>query len=167
MTVPRDLPPGAGLLARAHRLAGEALLWLRAAFKAPTTLGVRLVAIDPEGRVMLVRHSYVPGWHLPGGAVDPGESALAAALREAREEAGLEVAAPPRLLGLYRHPAGGRRDHVAVYVARAAQAAPPPRSLEILAAGFFTPASLPEGTTAATRARIAEALGDAEPGSEW
>ncbi|MBP7003063.1 NUDIX domain-containing protein [Amaricoccus sp.] len=164
---PRDLAPGAGLAARAHRLAGEALLRVRAALKKPTTLGVRLVAFDAAGRVLLVRHSYLPGWHLPGGAVDPDESALDAVLREAREEAGLAVAGRPRLLGLYRHPVGGRRDHVAVYVADAAGGPGPRRSLEILEAGFFAPDALPEATTAATRARIAEALGAAEPGSEW
>lgn len=164
-----DLPPGAGWGARLHRRAGEALLLVRATFRRPTTLGVRLVAFDEAGRVLLVRHSYLPGWHLPGGAVDPGESAQAAALREAREEAGLEIAAPPRLLALLRHDVGGRRDHVAVFVATGARRIPgaAAHGPEILEVGFFDPAALPEGATSATRARIAEAQGAAEPGDIW
>jgi ADP-ribose pyrophosphatase YjhB (NUDIX family) len=51
------------------------------------TLGVRILAIDAQDRVCLVRHTYLPGWHLPGGGVERGEHALDAAIKEAREEA--------------------------------------------------------------------------------
>jgi ADP-ribose pyrophosphatase YjhB (NUDIX family) len=166
---PRDLARAAGALARVQLFAGDALIRGAAMFRPPLMLGVRLVAFDAEGRVFLVRHRYLPGWHLPGGAVEAGETTRAAVLREAREEGGLEIDGEPRLLGLYFHRTTGRRDHVAVFVARGARrrAGGGQAGLEISEAGFFEPARLPEETTEATRARIREALGAALPSELW
>jgi ADP-ribose pyrophosphatase YjhB (NUDIX family) len=61
------------------------------------TLGVRVAVIDPEQGVLLVRHGYVSGWYLPGGGVEPGETAAEALAREAREEAAVEFLDPPSL----------------------------------------------------------------------
>lgn len=131
------------------------------------TLGVRGAAFDAEGRVCLVRHTYVAGWHLPGGGVEIGESAAHAMLREFREEAEIAVAPEAlRLRGLYRNLAGARRDHVALYVADAAtrlREKVPDR--EIAACAFFPLDALPEGTTRGTAARLREirdGLGAAE-----
>ena len=53
----------------------------------PMTLGVRAIVHDrARNAVFLVRHTYVPGWQLPGGGVEPGESADDALARELREE---------------------------------------------------------------------------------
>lgn len=56
---------------------------------------------DGSGRVLVVRRANEPGrglWSLPGGRLEPGESAAAAAEREVREETGLEVAVGAELL---------------------------------------------------------------------
>ncbi len=44
------------------------------AFTRGMTLGVRAACFDEQGRIFLVRHTYVPGWYLPGGGVEHGET---------------------------------------------------------------------------------------------
>jgi 8-oxo-dGTP pyrophosphatase MutT (NUDIX family) len=132
------------------------------------TLGVRGAVFDQDGRILLVRHSYVPGWYLPGGGVEPGESMHAALGRELIEEGGIALTGPSRLFGLYWNARASPRDHVALYVCRDwEQAQPPPRNMEIVDSGFFHPDSLPEETTDATRRRLAEIAGGLEPAAEW
>jgi 8-oxo-dGTP pyrophosphatase MutT (NUDIX family) len=134
------------------------------------TLGVRGVAIDAAGRVCLVRHTYVSGWHLPGGGIEAGESAVVAMAREFREEA--EIVVDPghslRLHGFYHSRAGAGRDHVALYVAAAfAVRAPKQPDREIAACGFFPLDALPAETTAATRARLREIREGLPPSAHW
>jgi 8-oxo-dGTP pyrophosphatase MutT (NUDIX family) len=137
-------------------------------FRPRVTLGARLVALDDAGRVCLVRHSYLPGLHLPGGAVDPGETCRLAAEREAREEGGLVLDVPPRLFHVYWGTAGGRQDHIVLFVARGARQPTPKRaSLEILSAAFHPPDDLPAGVTPATRRRLAEVLEGVPPSDVW
>src|SRR5436190_15811382 len=69
----------------------------------PMTLGVRGVAFDAEKRVLLVKHGYTPGWHFPGGGVEPGETCEYALARELEEEACLVVEPPLRLHGLFHN----------------------------------------------------------------
>ncbi len=57
--------------------------------------------LDDEDRVFLVKHSYVPGWQMPGGGVEPGETIAAALEREVREEGNLELTASPTLHAIY------------------------------------------------------------------
>ena len=132
------------------------------------TLGVRALVFDDAKRVFLVRHTYVRGWHLPGGGVEPGETLSEALARELREEAGIEWTERPALYGMFYNDRVSRRDHVAVFiVASFRQVDGPARSLEIAASGFFSPDELPADTTAGTRARIAEVMLGAPVSERW
>jgi ADP-ribose pyrophosphatase YjhB (NUDIX family) len=117
--------------------------------------------------VLLVEHSYVPGWHLPGGAVDPGETAEAAAVRELEEEAGVRAAERPRLMSVHDNGRNFPGDHVLIYCVERWTEAPAAAEGEILQIGWFAPDALPPDATPATRRRIAEILGGEAPDPYW
>jgi ADP-ribose pyrophosphatase YjhB (NUDIX family) len=132
------------------------------------TLGVRGLVVDAAERVFLVRHSYVAGWHLPGGGVEPGETAQAALSRELAEEGNLVVTGPLRLHGLFFNRKVSNRDHVAVFhVASFRQTGVKTADMEILEADFFARDRLPETTTPATLRRLAEVFDGAPIGTDW
>ena len=132
------------------------------------TLGVRAAVFDEMGRVFLVRHTYVPGWHFPGGGVEPGENALDALTRELAEEGAIALQEEPPLHGLFFNAGVSKRDHVALFVVRRfAQEAPPAPNHEIAETGFFACADLPQGTSRATRARLREILEGSQPARLW
>lgn len=137
-------------------------------FSRGATLGVRAMVIDGTGRIFLVKHSYVAGWHLPGGGVETGETLLEALTRELAEEGNIRVAATPQLYGVYLNRRTSRRDHVALFIVRdfRQDGRPQPNS-EIVAHGFFAPDALPEDASRGTRARIAEVMGGAAISELW
>jgi 8-oxo-dGTP pyrophosphatase MutT (NUDIX family) len=132
-----------------------------------TSLGTRIAVFGPDDTVLLIRHSYTPGWHFPGGGVGRWETTAAAAARELHEEAGLRAEGPPRLFGFYANFATGMSDHVALYVADRWSGVPRPDRKEIVEAGFFALSALPPDTNAGTRRRIAEIRGGAAVDPHW
>jgi len=132
------------------------------------TLGVRGVVLDGDDKVFLVRHSYVAGWHLPGGGVEVGETFLDALRRELVEEGRIELTGEPVLHGLFFNGHVSRRDHVAVYIVRQfRQDRLPKPNHEIVECGFYAAGALPAETTRGTRLRIAEVLDRASPIATW
>lgn len=133
------------------------------------TLGVRAAVFTADGRILLVRHTYAPGWHFPGGGVQAGETAAAAVERELLEEAGVALGERPQFFGLYFNRGASRRDHVALFVCRRWSQARQPRlpTIEIAETGFFAPDALPDGVSGGTRRRLAEIVEGAERSAEW
>ena len=137
-------------------------------FTRPMTLGVRAVVLDRAGSVFLVRHSYVPGWHLPGGGVEPGETLEDALRKELREEGNIEVTGAVKLHGVFHNAHVSRRDHVAVYIVPDfRQTGPRAADYEIVETGFFPVDALPQGTTQGTRARLSEVMEGRAPAPCW
>ena len=137
-------------------------------FARGLTMGVRAVVIDSDERVFLVKHSYVAGWHLPGGGVEVGETIIDALKRELIEEGRIEVVGEAELHGLFFNSYASRRDHVAVFVVRKfRQDRMPEPNREITACGFFDVDELPEETTLGTRLRITEVLDGKPPIATW
>ena len=137
-------------------------------FSRGATLGVRAMVIDGTGRIFLVRHSYVDGWHLPGGGVETGETLLEALSRELAEEGNIRITTAPNLYGIYFNRRASRRDHVALFIVRDfRQDGNPKPNHEIVAHGFFAPDALPEDASRGTRARVAEVIGGAAISELW
>jgi ADP-ribose pyrophosphatase YjhB (NUDIX family) len=131
------------------------------------TLGVRGLVVDAQGQVLLIEHTYIHGWHMPGGGVERGESAVEALGRELVEEAGIALTGPPVLVSVHNNDRRFRGDHVLLYRCEAWAPCPATSRGEVHKVGWFAPDALPEGTTASTRKRIREALQGETADPNW
>jgi ADP-ribose pyrophosphatase YjhB (NUDIX family) len=131
------------------------------------TLGVRGIVQDAEGRILLIEHTYVEGWHLPGGGVEKAETAETALGRELVEEAGVRLTGPPKLVSIHSNHAHHPNDHVLTYLCPDWEACEATSKGEIARIGWFAPDALPEGLRPGHRRRIEEALLGAPLAALW
>ncbi len=131
------------------------------------TLGVRGLVLNDAGEVLLVEHTYIHGWFLPGGGVERGETTEHALIRELQEEAGVRVLGRPRLVTIHANHRVFRGDHVVLYRVEAWEPCAAAQQGEIRQVGWFAPGALPHDISPGTRRRIAEALGGAEGSLHW
>jgi len=132
------------------------------------TLGVQGIVVQGGKEILLVRHSYVRGWHLPGGGVERHENLEQALGRELLEEAGLGIRGKPRLHGIFSNFGRSKGDHIAVYIVNDWERIRDRSSkLEILEQKFFAVDSLPSGLIKGARRRLAELFDNRPISSEW
>jgi ADP-ribose pyrophosphatase YjhB (NUDIX family) len=132
------------------------------------TLGAQGIVVDPDRRVLLVRHTYKPGWHFPGGGVRRGETVRQALARELEEEASVGLTDEPKLVGIYSQFDDFPGDHIVLYLVDAwTQTRPVRRNLEIAEQQFYTLDNLPSGTTQGTSRRLREVFAGAAQQRSW
>ncbi|HEV7346060.1 MAG TPA: NUDIX domain-containing protein [Devosia sp.] len=152
---------------RRQRLTAKVFLTLKGVWHR-MTLGARVMVVDGD-KVLLIRHTYVPGWQFPGGGIGPGETVADGAAREVLEETGYRITGPMQLFGIYHNSSPVTdRDHVAFYIATQFERdfeRKPDR--EIAEVGWFDRRSLPEKVTPATSQRIDEYFDNAPRRDIW
>lgn len=131
------------------------------------TLGVRVAVFDSENRILLVRHTYAPGWLMPGGGVNRGELLKLAAAREIREEAGIIATGNLQFHGVFSNETKFAGDFVCCYVLRQFTRNAWKPNLEIAEARFFSIEALPDDVTGGTKRRLAEILRGQEISEHW
>lgn len=121
------------------------------------TMGTQGVIIDDKDRVLLVRHTYRPGWHFPGGGVEANETVIEALSRELQEEAGIVIDGEPELFGIYGNFTYFPSDHVALFVIRNwRQTVAPKPNREIAEHRFYAQDNLPSDLQPASERRLGE-----------
>ncbi|MFP3920771.1 MAG: NUDIX domain-containing protein [Dichotomicrobium sp.] len=132
------------------------------------TLGAQGVVIDPQERILLVRHGYQPGWRFPGGGVEWRETLEEALARELFEETGVQIAGRPQLHGIFGNFTTLPSDHVALFVIREwHRPHVPPPNTEIAEQGFFPRDALPPGTVRPVQQRLAEIFDGEALSAHW
>jgi 8-oxo-dGTP pyrophosphatase MutT (NUDIX family) len=116
------------------------------------------VVLNEARQVLLVEHTYIHGWHLPGGGVERGESAEEALARELVEEAGVKLEGPATLVALQVNRTNFRGDHVALFRVEDWTSCEATSVGEIHDVRWFPPDALPPGVTEKTRERVAQAI---------
>lgn len=137
-------------------------------FARGLTMGAQACVLDAQNRVYLVKHTYISGWHFPGGGVETGETIQQALTRELQEEGNITLTAPPKLVGLFYNSHVSRRDHIALFLVRDfVQTAPRLPDRELAETGFFALDALPEELNHSTRKRLSEILDHAPQPENW
>lgn len=140
--------------------------WFR--LRRSATLGVRGVVVDARGQVLLLRHTYTPGWHFPGGGVEKLETCAVSLQRELLEEAGIITSAEAmELVSIHANHAFFPNDHVLLYRVTGWTQGRATQKGEIAEVRFVDPLNPPEGTSPGTRRRLAELFAGAARSELW
>ena len=132
------------------------------------TIGVQGIVVQDKTKILLVRHSYIRGWHFPGGGVERHENLEQALRRELSEETGIEIRGKPGLHGIFSNFDRSKGDHIAVYVVRDwERVREPPAKLEIIEQKFFELNSLPVALIAGAKRRLAEVFDQRPITNDW
>ena len=132
------------------------------------TLGVQGIVIQSGREILLVRHSYLRGWHLPGGGVERHENLEQALGRELLEEGGLAIKGKPKLHGIFSNFGWAKGDHIAVYIVNDWERIHAGTSkLEILEQKFFEVNSLPPELIEGARRRLNEVFNNQPISKDW
>jgi ADP-ribose pyrophosphatase YjhB (NUDIX family) len=131
-----------------------------------TSLGVN-TAIIRNGKILLTKREDFEVWCLPGGAVDEGESVAQAAIRETREETGLEVNLT-HLIGLYSHPKEASLiRHIALFAAQIVGGELKGDPNEVIEIAYFGADEIPDALLVTHRRRILDAFSGVGGGVVW
>jgi 8-oxo-dGTP pyrophosphatase MutT (NUDIX family) len=116
----------------------------------PQTQGVKCV-IQQDGRWLMIRNSYGKGhWTFPGGGVNRSEDPADAAIREVREEVGIDLGSVEPI-GTYQSNIQFKHDTVHCYVATVLRPDHQIDMTEVIESGWFSPDALPSFTGNAVR----------------
>jgi 8-oxo-dGTP pyrophosphatase MutT (NUDIX family) len=119
--------------------------------RRPRTFGAHAIALTPEGRLVLVKLWYAPGWRLPGGGRDAAEPAMDAALRELREEIGMISHGSVQPVGELEERADFRRDLASLVIVRDVEYRPKRWSWEVESVRDVALTELPSDLSPQTR----------------
>ena len=137
----------------------HALLKAQWFVRRPRTFGAHALALTPEGKVILVRLRYAPGWRIPGGGRAPGEDPREAVLRELREEIGMISHGEVQLAAELEESTDFKRDLASLLIVRDVVYRPRRWSWEVEAVCEADLASLPGELSPRVRAWLERLAG--------
>lgn len=132
---------------------------------AKKTVGVRMLLLNEE-KVLLVKHTYRPGWYTIGGGVESGETPRQAMERELLEEVGAKLKGPLELFSVYYSRNEKRDDYIIFYIGHGATQEIV-HSPEIAEQQWFPLNALPKDISPATQKRISEYLNQVQISEKW
>jgi ADP-ribose pyrophosphatase YjhB (NUDIX family) len=119
-----------------------------------------IVAVIDDGKILLTKREDFEVWCLPGGGVEEGETLAEGAIREAKEETGLDVELT-RLVGVYSRMGGGMHDvHAVLYAAKPIGGELQTQPHETIEVAYFQFDQLPKHLLFGHKRRIHDAIHD-------
>jgi ADP-ribose pyrophosphatase YjhB (NUDIX family) len=116
------------------------------------------VAVIHEGKILLTKREDFEVWCLPSGGVEEGESLAEAAIRETKEETGIDVELT-RLVGVYSRLGGIPHVHAVLYEAKPIGGDLKLQLGETIDVKYFASDEIPREIAFAHQKRIADAFG--------